>query len=101
MKNVKGIVLVLCMMLSPLVFGNEKNLNSSEEFLNLRTHRFTPCNSWRYTNFKNGSGYMCSFQGMSINVPDSYDLDRTLRELTDRIDHLERRVFKLENPDVE
>jgi len=93
MTKLKLVLFAAFMFFSPLAFGGELNVNAESL---TRNHRLNPCTSWRYMNFNTGAGYICTFRGMSVTVPDAYDLDNVIRNLLTKIDGLEQRVAQLE-----
>jgi len=93
MKNLSILFSVFILSASSNAIANQ--IFSSENIeTQLYSHRFQPCSSWRYS--MEARGDVCSFKSSSIEVPDYYDYQRTIRTLESRIEKLEGRLLELE-----
>jgi hypothetical protein len=85
----KNLILIIGLLLSSSAFANEPVTEGV---------RISPCSYWRY--YTEVNGYVCTSTGMSMTIPDEYEvrqLQRTIRDMESRIAALETALKRLES----
>ena len=93
----KTLLITLMMVIGASAQANDfETISSTDELDVLQTIRYSrirPCDSWRSS--RRGSGYTCSYPGMSKRLVELDSLVHVLRDLYSRIGHLETEITRL------
>lgn len=91
----KKIVILLGLLLTCgiAIANDNSSTENSDKYYFIRTDYVTPCNSWNYTS----NGYTCRSTGLSLQIPDGYDVKNAVADIDNRIIDLEKRVKALES----